>query len=164
MKDSLRRFLSREAGPVAQFVKYALAGVVATGVDVAVFYSAAVFLLPALTPSDPVARLFSLEVAPVGEALRSTRYVWDKVLAFMFSNLTVYFINIRWVFTPGRHGRAMELALFYAVSASSFAIGTGLGWLLIRTVGLSTTYAYAANAAAAIAINYACRKYIVFKG
>jgi len=137
---------------------------VATAVDVMAFYAAAVMILPALTPEDPVARLLGLHVLPIAEGLRSSRYIWDKAIAFFFSNLTAYIVNILWVFTPGRHSKAMEIALFYAVSAVSFAVGTGLGWMLIKWAGLSTTYAYAANAAASIAINYVCRKFIVFKG
>ena len=164
MKRILIQFTRREAHPAIQFIKYAIAGVVATAVDVLAFYAAAILILPALDPSDPVARLLGLHVLPIAEGLRSSRYVWDKVIAFFFSNLTAYVVNILWVFTPGRHGKAMEIALFYAVSAASFSVGTALGWLLIRWTGLPTTYAYAANAAASIAINYVCRKFIVFKG
>ncbi|MBI5244492.1 MAG: GtrA family protein [Elusimicrobia bacterium] len=164
MKGILSRFAGRQAHPAIQFIKYAIAGALATVVDVAAFYAAAVMVLPALAPGDPVADLLGLEVLPIAEALRSSRYVWDKAIAFIFSNLTAYVINILWVFTPGRHGKIVEIALFYAVSGASFAAGTGLGALLIRLTALPTTYAYLANAAASIAINYVCRKYVVFKG
>ncbi len=147
-----------------QFAKYALAGLVATAVDVGIFYLVAITLLPALTPNDPVARLFGLSIAPLAENIRSSHYVWGKVIAFMFSNLACYWVNIRWVFTPGRHKRHVEMALFFAVSTTSFVLGTALGWLLIRTSGLPTTYAYIANGAASLAINFAGRKFIVFKG
>lgn len=162
--DSLRRqFLQRESTPLVQFIKYAVGGVAATLVDVMVFNAAAIWLLPALTPSDPVVRILGLQIPAVAESVRSTRYIWDKVIAFMFSNWTAYAINIRWVFTPGRHSKAVEVALFYAVSIASFTLGTALGWLLIRATGMDTTYAYGANMVASVAINYAARKYIVFK-
>ncbi|MCX5795910.1 MAG: GtrA family protein [Elusimicrobia bacterium] len=156
--------LRRDAHPLVQFAKYAVCGVLATAVDVLVFYLAAVLLLPALNPGDPAARLLGLHTAAIPEGVRSAHYVWDKVIAFMFSNLTAYVANVLWVFTRGRHSKAMEFALFYAVSAASFAIGTALGWALIQWTGLPTTYAYAANAAASLAINFAARKFIVFKG
>ncbi|MDD5630386.1 MAG: GtrA family protein [Elusimicrobia bacterium] len=164
MKRILRQFAQREAHPAIQFIKYSIAGAVATLVDVVVFYLAAILILPALAPDDPVARLLGLSLAPIAESLRSANYIWDKVIAFFFSNLTAYVANFLWVFTPGRHKKHVEFALFYALSTTSFVAGTGLGWLLIRTVDLPTTYAYVANGVAALAINYAGRKYLVFKG
>ena len=140
-----------------------MCGALATAVDVLVFYLAATLLLPALNPGDPAARLLGWHAAAIPESVRSAHYVWDKVIAFMFSNLTAYIANILWVFTGGRHSRAVEFALFYAVSATSFALGTALGWALIRGTGCPTTYAYAANAIASLAINFAARKFIIFK-
>ena len=163
MRRILAQLSRRDAHPAVQFVKYGLAGSLATAVDVLAFYAAAIWALPALTNGDPVARLLGLQMAPLAESIRSSHYVWDKVIAFMFSNLTAYVANALWVFTPGRHSKSMEIALFYAVSAASFAIGTALGWLLIKATGLPTTYAYAANAAASISMNFVCRKFIVFK-
>jgi putative flippase GtrA len=162
-----RRFweqcLRRDAHPLIQFAKYAVCGVLATAVDVLVFYLAAILLLPALNPGDPAARLLGLHAAALPESIRSVNYVWDKVIAFMFSNLTAYAANALWVFPRGRHSRAVEFALFYAVSAASFALGTVLGWALIKCTGWPTTYAYAANGVASLAINFAARKFIIFK-
>ena len=81
------QFLRRDAHPLIQFAKYAVCGVLATAVDVLVFYLAAVVLLPALAPGDPAARLLSLHAAAIPENVRSAHYVCDKVIAFMFSNL-----------------------------------------------------------------------------
>jgi len=163
MDGILLQFTRRQAHPAVQFIKYGIAGAFATIVDVLVFYCAAIFLLPALTPEDPVARLLGLRLAALGEGVRSSRYVWDKTIAFLFSNLAAYIVNRAWVFTPGRHRQAVEFLLFTAVSVASFSAGTALGWLLIHWTGLPTTYAYAANMFASVAINYVCRKFIVFK-
>jgi len=108
-----------------QFVKYSIGGAIATAVDVAVFYTAAILLLPALGPTDPVARLLGLSVAPLAEGVRSTRYVADKVIAFLFSNLAAYIVNVLWVFTPGRHSKAMEFTLFFLVSIGQLHRGDG---------------------------------------
>jgi putative flippase GtrA len=68
------------------------------------------------------------------------------------------------VFETGRHARRKEIALFYAVSLTSLALGTGLGAGMIRYGGVSTTLAYAANVVASVLINYAGRKFWVFRG
>ncbi|MBI3504993.1 MAG: GtrA family protein [Proteobacteria bacterium] len=164
LREALSQINRRDAHPLVQFAKYGVAGVLATGVDVLVFYAAAVWLLPALGPSDPAARLLGLTVAPIADAARSTNYVWDKVASFMVANFAAYVINVAWVFTPGRHSRAVELGLFYAVSGLSFVVGTGIAWLLIRRLDMPTTYAYGINAVASMLINYALRKFVVFKG
>lgn len=163
-KGFLGRFLRRDAHPLIQFVKYAIGGVLATGVDVLVFYFAAIALLPALSPADPVALLLGLHIGPIAEGARSSHYVWDKVLAFFFSNLTAYVVNVFWVFIPGRHSKVVEFALFFALSTVSFSLGTAVGWFLIKWAGLPTTYAYLANGVASLAINYAGRKFVIFKG
>ena len=160
----LRQFSRGETHPAIQFVKYAIGGALATAVEILVFYLVAIWLLPALGPGDPAARLLGLHVAPLAEAARSAHYVGGKAIAFVFSNLAAYVVNALWVFTPGRHSRKVEFALFYALSATSFTLGTALAWLLIKWTGLPTTYAFAANGAASIAINYAGRKFVVFKG
>jgi len=160
----VKQFTGRQAHPAVQFVKYSIAGAVATLVDVLVFYVCAWMIFPALGNDDIAVRLLSLPVRAVSESLRSRNFVIDSIIAFLFSNLTAYLINIVWVFTPGRHRRHVEIALFYAVSVSSIAIGTGVGWMLITVLGMSTTSSYVAKMVAAVMINYVCRKYLVFRG
>lgn len=165
MNEIIQQFLDREsAGPLVQFIKYALAGGVATAVDIAVFYLVAWKLIPALREDDPVVRALKLKVHPVTEAQRSARFVYVTLIAFMFSNLTAYLINIFWVFQPGRHVWWIELLLFYAVSGISIFIGGGLGWVLIKWFHLSTTASYACKMIASLLINFVCRKFIIFKG
>jgi putative flippase GtrA len=159
-----KQLLRRDVHPLFQFAKYAVCGALATAVDVLVFYLAATLLLPALGPGDPAARLLGLHAAALPESVRSMHFVWDKVIAAIFSNLTAYAANALWVFTGGRHSRVVEFALFSALSAAGFALGTALGWALIHWTGMSTTYAYAANGVVALAINFIARKFIIFKG
>lgn len=166
MRHILKQFAQREAHPAIQFVKYAIAGGIATVVDVAVFYFLSWRVYPTLRPDDPVAqalRRFGFSLLPVAEALRGRNYVINRCITFLFSNFAAYLVNIYWVFEPGRHSKWVEIGLFYAVSLSSYVIGTFLGWLIIRVWGLETTYAYAANVFASLLINYACRKYFIFK-
>ncbi len=164
MDEVLQQFLQRDAGPVVQFIKYAIAGGVATAVDIFVFYLVAWKFLPALRGDDPLVVRLKLKVHPVTEEQRSRRFVYVTLIAFMFSNLTAYLINIFWVFEPGRHAWYVELALFYAVSGISIFLGTGIGWILIKWFHVSTTASYISKMIASLLINFVCRKYFVFKG
>lgn len=164
MQQILQQFLQRDASPLVQFLKYAIGGGVATGVDMLVFFFLAWRVFPALRENDPVATRLHLSVTPVEEEDRSRRFVMCTALAFVFSNLTAYLINIVWVFEPGRYSWPVELALFYAVSGFSICVGTLLGWAMIRFLHLSTSFSYVGKLMAALMINYVCRKYFVFKG
>jgi putative flippase GtrA len=164
MKHLLKQFLQRDAHPAIQFIKYGIAGGLATAVDVVLFYFLAWKVIPALGDDDIVVRLLGITVTAIDEAVRSRNYLINKCITFMFSNLTAYLVNIFWVFKPGRHKRWVEVSLFYVVSIVSFAIGTALGWVMIAVFGLSTTFAYVANLVASVMINYVCRKFIIFKG
>lgn len=166
MDALLQQFLERDsAGPLVQFIKYALAGGIATAVDIGVFYLVAWKLIPALREDDPVVSRLKLTVHPVTEAQRSARFVYITLIAFMFSNLTAYLINIMWVFTPDPD-KAMwlEILQFYAVSGISIFIGGGLGWMLIKWFHLSTTASYASKMIASLMINFVCRKFFIFQG
>lgn len=164
MKQILKQFLRRDAHPLVQFVKYVIAGGIATMVDVLVFYTLSWKVIPALRPDDPVVRLLGITVTAIDELTRSNHFIINRALTFLVSNLAAYLVNIAWVFKPGRHKLWVEVTLFYIVSLVSFAAGTFVGWSIIRAFGLSTTVAYLANMIAALLINYVCRKYVVFKG
>lgn len=153
----------RDAGPVAQFVKYALCGGLATAVDMAVFFFMSWKILPALRDSDPLARRLRLRVRPVDESRRASRFLVNTAVAFLFSNVTAYLLNVAWVFTRGRHEPGTEVALFLAVSAASVSIGAAVGWGLIRWFHWSTSLSYVAKVAAALLLNFAGRKWIVFQ-
>lgn len=146
-----------------QFMRYGLCGVAATIVDMLVFYALAWHVLPALGPGDPLLRLLSVEAPALEVAIRARHYTINRGLAFLASNVAAYLLNVRWVFRAGRHRRAVEVALFYAVSVFSMVIGTAAGWFLIVAFGFSTTLSYGANIAASTGINFVCRKYYVFK-
>jgi len=164
VRKILAQFMQREAHPVIQFIKYGIAGAAATAVDILIFYFLAWRLLPALTSDDFMVRLLGITPVGIGEAVRSRNFVIDSGIAFIFSNLTAYLINIFWVFESGRHKRHVEIALFYLVSVTSIVVGTLLGWSLIRFWGITTSASYLAKMVAAVLINYVCRKFLVFKG
>ena len=158
-----RRLLMNKEHPVLQFIKYGIAGGLASGVDATVFYLLAWLLIPALSPTDPFVRIFGLDVEPISEAVRLRHYWIDKTIAFLFSNFTAYLMNIFFVFRSGRHKRHHELMMFYGAAILSFLIGTWLGGLLIE-VGFETTYSYIGAVVAAVLINFTCRKFFIFHG
>ena len=164
MEELIQQFLQRDAGPVVQFIKYALAGGVVTGVDMLLFFLLAWRVFPALRENDPVVTRLGLTVRHVEEADRSRRFILCTAFAFLCSNLTAYLLNILWVFEPGRYAWYVEMALFYAVSGISIVLGTALGWAMIRFLHVSTSSSYAGKLIASLLINYVCRKYFVFKG
>jgi putative flippase GtrA len=188
MKRILRQFADRDAHPVIQFIKYGIAGGIATMVDVGAFYLFSILWIPALQPDDRMIivlhwlheflvglapaladwqwlyEAMHIQVAPIAVEVRERNFVINRCIVFFLSNFTAYMLNRLWVFKPGRHRAHMEIVLFYAVATISFIVGTSLGWGLIAWLGISTTDAYAANLVSAVLINYVCRKYIVFRG
>ena len=157
-------FLSRDASPLVQFVKYALAGGIATATHVLIFFLIGFFLFPCVNKDDILVRLFRLKAPEVDEARRSRHAVYSNVCAFFVSNTTCYVINRLFVFQPGRHSMLVEFILFCAVSAVSMAIGTTVMGELIKRVKMQTTYAFGANLVSSLAINYVMRKFFVFNG
>ena len=53
--------------------------------------------------------------------------------------------------------------LFYAVSLASFCVATFVGWFLIQVFHFQTSIAFAANVVVSVLINYAGRKFLIFK-
>ena len=163
MKQILRQFASRQTHPFIQFVKYGIAGGIVTVFSVLVFALLTWKVFPSLQEHEFVVRLLHLQVTPMAEAVCARNYAYCQIIVFMLANLVCYFINIAWVFEPGRHSRQKELTLFYAVSLLSFAAGTALGTGLIALFNAGAAVAYLANMLAAILINFAGRKYYIFK-
>ncbi len=158
------KILSRDANPVVQFLKYAVAGGFATAVHILTFFLAGFFVFPCVASDDILVRLFGLAAPVVEETLRARNAVFCNIIAFLVSNTVCYIINRLFVFKPGRHGMVVEFLLFFAVSAISVGLGTFLMGVLIDQFGIQTTYAFGANMVCSLAINYALRKFFVFKG
>ena len=108
--------------------------------------------------------VFDLTVTEVDDVTRSLNSMLSNGVAFIFSSMVAYLINVFWVFIPGRHNKFVEIGLFYLVSGVSVIIGTSTMGFLIRHYGIQTTYAFAANIVSAVMINYGMRKFYIFKG
>jgi putative flippase GtrA len=163
MKDFLRQFKGKDHGPLVQFIKYGIAGGIATVVHVCIFFTLAWKVFPALTDDDPIAVLLKISPSPITDGLRARNAAIDNFLAFMISNFVVYLINIYWVFESGRHSRWKEIGMFYLVAGVSVAIGIGLQSFLIEHFGITTTFAFGAMILVCLMINYLVRKFFIFK-
>ena len=160
----IKGWLAHDTHPFVQFVKYGLAGGVATAVDMGLTFLLGWLVFPALKPEEFLVQLLGLHVDPIDTATRAVHFRINSGIAFLFSNLTAYVMNVLFVFKPGRHSRKRELGLFYAVSLVSLVIGTAAGEIVIRMFDLSLAFSYVAKMISALAVNYAGRKYFVFKG
>ena len=158
------QFSAHDAGNLVQFVKYGISGCVAVFTHIVVFHLVAWKIFFALQADDWFVRLFDLPVQELDVATRSRNSMKGNGVAFLFSNLVAYLINIYWVFVPGRHHWIVEISLFYLVSAVAIVIGTGVMGFLIRRFGMLTTYAFGSNIFSAFMINYAMRKFFIFNG
>lgn len=164
MRHIIRQFKGQDHTPAIQFVKYGIAGVASTIVHISCFYLLACKILPAISPNDHIATLLKLSVDRVPDSLRARNAMIDNTVAFLFSNLTAYLLNIWWVFKSGRHHPFLEILFFYLVSGISIVIGSALMGALIHTFGVTTTAAFFANVLVALMINFLLRKHFVFDG
>jgi putative flippase GtrA len=145
-------------------VKYSLSGGVATIVHIIIFHLAAWKIFPSLQENDYAVAMLGLSVAAVDVATRSLNAMLSNGVAWIFGNLVSYLLNIFWVFESGRHNRIIEIGLFYLVSGIGLVVGTGLMGFLIRYYNMQTTYAATAYLISAVLINFAMRKFFIFKG
>ena len=158
------QLFGNESANVIQFIKYGISGCIAVAAHILVFHLVAWKMFFALQSNDWFVRLFNLPIRELDDGTRSQNSMLSNVFAFMISNLVAYIINVYWVFVPGRYHWMVEIVLFYLVSGASLVIGTAIMGLLIRRFGMLTTYAFGSNIFTALLINYAMRKFFIFKG
>lgn len=147
-----------------QFIKYALAGGLATVTHICLFHLIAWKIFPSLQERDHAVQLLKLTISPVNDRTRARNSMIGNVIAFLIANLVAYITNILWVFQGGKYHWFVEILLFYAVSGFATLLGTVLMGQLIRRFGMLTTYAFGANIFTAVMINYAMRKFFIFYG
>lgn len=159
----IRFLLGHDAPASVQFVKYAVCGLLATGVHVVCYFLLGWYLLPCLEQSDPLVRLFGLDAPAMNQAVRARYAVLCNIPTFLLSNAVAYLLNILCVFRSGRHSRVKEIAGFYATALVSLVVGTGLQWLLVRYANVATSLAFGVNILVSLAINFLVRKFWIFR-
>lgn len=153
-----------ETETLLQFIKYALAGGLATVTHILIFHIIGWKLFPALQEKDPFVKILKLKIEHVSNAKRSRNSMISNFLGFLIANMVAYITNVLWVFEGGKYNIVIEILLFYAVSGISVFIGTSLMGFLIKRYGILTTYAFGSNIFTAVMINYAVRKFFIFNG
>ena len=146
-----RLFHSREAPPVIQFLKYGLSGVGAVGVHVLVYLALIRFVWPHL--NDPA----------MDDWQRAKSTFLPTAIAFLFSNAFAYWLNMKWVFTPGRHSPVREFLLFTAVNLPGALTGTMAQAALVYFWHWPKWAALAGFILPNVLINFICRKFFIFR-
>ena len=168
MKNTIARFLSHDAGPVAQFVKYGAIGVAAPCVQTGFFYVAACWLR-CLTPDDWAVKLLGCPAATfTGEepwyAARGTLAAVDTAMGFILANVFCWLMNRWFVFKPGRFRWYVEFGMFFGTATIATAIALGVMKVLIDGFGMMTTLAVVVEVVVSFLVNFFVRKFVIFKG
>mgnify|MGYP001164827521 FL=1 len=153
LRETLKWLPTKEAPGAVQFLKYVASGGISTVVQLAIF----IWLSHTLFPAHDY-----LSEQPVSGEVKEKNAIISNLIAFPFSNLCAYFLNILFVFTPGRHSKWFELTLFTGISLASFSAGL-LGGPLLISAGLDPWAAQFGFMITSALVNFVCRKFLVFQ-
>ena len=140
----------RHVHPFIQFIEYGLCGVCATVVHVTVFTLSASFVIPGNETNCPDAWE------------RAKASVPNNTIALIFSNLTAYWLNTKWVFAPGRHSKVKEFSMFTLVNLPGAVCGGLISYFIFRQ-GWPEWVGLAGFVLPSVLVNFACRKLFIFK-
>lgn len=160
----VRRFLSHESGPFAQFVKYGVIGVMSTIVQMIGFYVFAATCLKCLGSDDWAVRFVGLPSVEITDGARAFRAAVATAAGFTIANIFCWLMNRLFVFRPGRFRWYVEFGLFFGVAALATVIALGVQSLLIKYAGLMTTAAVIVEIIVSFFFNFFIRKFVIFKG
>lgn len=164
MDFSLKSFLSNEAGPFAQFVKYGVIGVAATCVQTGIFYVLAATVLKCLGPDDWAVRFAGLPAVELSDGVRALRAAVATAGGFVVANVFCWLMNRWFVFRPGRYRWFVEFGMFFGAATLATVIALGVQSLLIRYAGLMTSAAVVIEVLVSFLVNFFVRKFVIFKG
>lgn len=146
-----------------QLMRYGIIGVLATFVQLIVFYAFAIRIFSCLTPNDWAVIAFGFSAAEVSDATRGLNFVICTTIAFVVSNFFCWVMNRKFVFVPGKFKWYIELGMFYAASTIAAALAIVLSWICINYFGLMTTLAVFVEIVVSFMVNYFVRKFLIFK-
>lgn len=146
--NKIQSFLGNKSKVSLQFLKYGMAGGLATATHLATFTILNETVLPA-------------DTSQLGSS-RGWNFLFSNTIAFLLANLVAYLANRAWVFEPGRHGQLREVLMFFMISGIAFLGGTPLGSLLVAWFSINEYFVFVLILALSIMINFLGRKYWVF--
>lgn len=156
-KTVVQRLKSHDAHPALQFFKYVACGGLAT-----VTLSLIVFVLS--QTAFPAVKGMVIDGQVLDEAVRKHNLVLNNTIAFPFSAIVGYVLNVMFVFKPGRHGRLFEMILFFVVAAVGFFPGLWVVDYLVGRFHTPSTIATIAFIMTSFMVNFVFRKFVIFKG
>ena len=156
LKVVLSRIRARDVPPLVQFGVYGICGGLAT----VVFLSLTVYLSYHVFPAMDG---MIVDGKPITDDLRAHNLLINNTIAFLAANVVAYVTNILFVFKTGRHHPVMEFLYFTAGSGVSFILSQFAGPWLVHHYGLPTWVAIITNVSASVLLNFAIRKFFVFK-
>ena len=146
--NKIRKLAENKSHTPLQFLKYSLAGAIASGTYLACF------------------ALLNETVLPAGiEQMGSSRgwnFFFSSTVAFSAATIVAYIINQAWVFQPGRHSRAKEFTLFYLIASVAFLAGTPLGSVVVAYFSVNEYAVFILVVGLSAMVNFVGRKYWVF--
>ena len=152
MRETLKWLPTKEAPATVQFGKYVVSGGVSTVVQLAIF----TWLSHSYFPAHDY-----LDGPSLADSVKEKNAIISNLIAFPFSNLCAYLLNIWFVFTPGRHSKWFEFSLFTGISLASFGAGL-LGGPFLISAGLNPWIAQFGFMIPSALVNFVCRKFLVF--
>ena len=162
--NSIRKFLSRDSGAFAQFVKYGSVGVMATAVQFLFFYLLAATCLKCLTADDWAVKFLGFPVAGVSDGTRAVRFAVNTVVGFTVANVFCWLMNRWFVFRPGKFRWYVEMGMFFGASTLATVIALGIMKVLIDQLGMMVTLAVVVEVVVSFLVNFFIRKFVIFKG
>lgn len=161
---TVRRFLSHDSGPFAQFVKYGVIGVLSTCVQMIGFYLLAATCLKCLGADDWAVRFLGSPSVEVSDGVRAFRAAVATAGGFTVANIFCWMMNRLFVFKPGKFRWYVEFLMFFGVAALATVVALGVQSLLIKYFGMMTTAAVIVEVVASFLMNFFVRKFVIFKG
>ena len=156
-KTILTRIRERRVPGLIQFLVYATCGAMATVAHTGLVFVLSLTVLPAM-------KGMLVDGVVLDEVLRKHNLLINNTIAFPVGCLVAYITNIAFVFTPGKHSRIKELALFFGVAACGFFPGLWIIDFLVGKYGVPSALAQCAFIITSFLVNFFMRKFVIFKG
>ncbi len=178
LKTIFARIKAREVPGLIQFALYGFCGGIATVCFIGTVVALSKTLIPAyedmfvagesvkflgynfcwLAPTKDAVNALAMN-----DAIRAQNLLVNNCIAFLITNVIAYVTNILIVFKPGRHHPVVEFLFFTLVSGISFGISQIAGPWLVKEFGVPTNVAILTNLVTSMLLNFAGRKFFVFK-
>lgn len=146
--NTLKKLANNKSHTPLQFLKYSLAGMVAS----ASFLLCFTLLNETVLPAD----------TSLPGSTRGWNFLFSNAVAFTVATIVAYWVNQAWVFQSGRHGRLKEFTLFYLIAAIAFLLGTPLGAVIVANFSVSEYFVFVLVVVISAMVNFLGRKYWVF--